>query len=182
MSRTTGLLVGGVVILAAGAVWASSRPRAEVVVMHLVDALDQAEQRPSPEAFSAVAARLDGVEHRAILATQQSRLTWSLDVPARAWLRVALALREDAWQIEGDGVLFQVGVSDGEAYIELFNLMVNPYRNPVDRAWHEVVLDLGDFSGRQVDVIFNTRASAPGAPQDVRGDFALWGEPRLVAR
>lgn len=182
MSRPWALLAGGAVIGGAALVWWSAAPRGEVVVLDLVEALPSATRSPAPDVFAAVQARLGDDTRPAILTTGASRLTWRVDVPDDAWLRLALALREDAWQIEGDGVFFQVGVSDGTEYVELFSLMVNPFRHEMDRGWHELALDLGEYAGRPIDVIFNTRASAPDAPVDTRGDLALWGAPRIVAR
>jgi hypothetical protein len=180
MTRPISVLAGILLCVGAIVIWRTAAAPAEVLVMDLVEALPQADRRPSADAFSAVTATLDGRTRPAILVTRPSRLTWTVDVPDDAWLRLALALREDAWQIEGDGVLFQVGVSDGDDFTELFSLMVNPFRNPEDRAWHELALDLGTYAGRTVDIIFNTRSSAPEAGDDVRGDFALWGAPVLV--
>jgi hypothetical protein len=182
MTRRFGLLAGSALLAAVALAWWMGRPGAETVAVDLVAALPEADRGTTPDAFSAVDATLDGVTRRAILVTQPSRLTWTVDVPDAAWLRLAIALREDAWHIEGDGVLFLVAVSDGAEYVELFSLMVNPFRNEMDRAWHELALDLGDYAGRTVDLIFNTRSSAPEAPADPRGDFALWGAPRIVAQ
>jgi hypothetical protein len=93
------------------------------------------------------------------------------------------SLRQDAWAVEGDGVLFQVGVSDGSEFTELFSLVVNPYANPADRNWHDLFVDLSGYAGQRVDLIFNTRAGPPDPPSDDRrGDAALWAEPKIVTR
>lgn len=169
--------------MAAALFWLASSARAERPVLDLLDALPDATLRPSADGFSVIDATLDGATRRALLTTSASRATWRVDVPPRSWLRLAVGLRDDAWSIEGDGVLFQVGISDGQAFDELFSLVVNPYRNAADRTWHELVLDLDSYAGRSVDVILNTRSGPPDPPStDTRGDLALWGAPRIVAR
>jgi hypothetical protein len=184
MTRPARLLAWSALIVAVVVGWLAMRPGGERVALDLVSALPDAERRPSPDAFSVVDTSLGGVSHQAILVTQPSRLTFHVaDVPDGAWLRLYIGQREDSWQIEGDGTLFQVGVSDGQQFEELFSLVVNPYRNESDRGWHELVLDLDEYAGRSVDVILNTRSGPPDPPaEDTRGDFALWGAPRIVAR
>lgn len=183
MTRPVRLLLWGLVPAAVVLVWLGGGARADRPVLDLLESLPDATLRPSADGFSVIDATLDGTTHRALLTTQASRATWQVEVPARSWLRLAIGLREDAWTIEGDGVLFQVGVSDGQAFDELFSLVVNPYRNPADRGWHELVLDLDGYAGRTVDVILNTRSGPPDPPSaDTRGDLALWGVPRIVTR
>jgi hypothetical protein len=100
-------------------------------------------------------------------------------VPDNGWLRVSLGILEQGWTMPGDGVLFSVGVSDGMAYDEMLSLTLNPFANASDRRWNDISLDLSPYAGETVDVIFNTRSG----PQDDRnGDFAAWGEPRVVAQ
>jgi hypothetical protein len=138
-------------------------------------------KRPAPAAFSVIDATLSGETRRALFSEPDSRVGWSVAVPADAWLKVAIGLKEDAWTVPGDGVLFQIGVSTGQQYDELLSLMLNPHGNPGDRGWHDLVLDLSPYAGQTVDVVMNTLHSAPGR-RDEAGDLALWGEPRLVVR
>lgn len=177
MSRQIHLLATSLLLAAASACGGSG----DRVVVDLVDALPQATRGPSPDAFSVVDATLNGDSRRAILVEQPSRLTWRIDVPDGAWLTLAFGIREDAWMIEGDGVLFQVGISDGDEWTELFSLVANPFANPSDRRWHDLEVDLSSYAGRSVDLIFNTRPGPPDPPSDDRrGDAALWAEPRVV--
>ena len=130
-----------------------------------------------------VDATLGGQRERAILTRQPSRIKYNLTVPDEAWLKFSLGLLEESWTVQGDGVLFQIGVSSGPEYVELLNLVVNPYGNPSDRGWQPLVLDLSQFAGENVDLIFNTYSSpAPNTGKDSNGDAALWGAPRIVIR
>ena len=106
-------------------------------------------------------------------------------MPDDAWLKVKLGLKEEAWTMQGDGVLFLIGVATSSGFDQLYTLVVNPFGNASDKGWKEVVLDLSTYAGETVDLVFNTRSSAPPAPgtaptDDRNGDMALWGAPRIV--
>ena len=58
---------------------------------------------------------------------------------------------------------------------------MNPYGNPADRKWNEVLLDLSTYAGQTVHIVFKTNSSGPGK-DDRNGDLAVWGEPRIVIR
>ena len=167
--------------------------RGERVVVDLVEAFPTALQRPSPEVFEVLQATIKGETRPAILVKTPvlgSRITWKVEVPPSGWLKVGAAVREDAWTVAGDGVMFYIGISYNKSgqgtYEELTSFLVNPYGNPADREWHDVTVDLGPHAGTAVELIFNTRSSysPPGAPprDDRNGDFALWGAPRITAR
>ena len=103
-------------------------------------------------------------------------------MPNDGWLKVALGLKPEAWEKEGNGVYFFVGVSDGHAYEDLFTQTVNPFRNPSERRWIPVMVDLSAYAGQDMEIIFNTRASGPGQGADPRHDLPLWGAPEIVTR
>ena len=137
--------------------------------------------------FEVVDATLAGERLPSIFAKQPSRAGWSITVPDDAWLKVKLGLKEEAWTVQGDGVLFMVGVSTGSRFDELYTLVVNPFGNPSDKGWKEIVLDLSPYAGETVDLIFNTHPSPPPAPgtpptDDRNGDLPLWGAPRIVVQ
>ena len=43
-------------------------------------------------------------------------------------------------------------------------------------------MDLSQYAGSQVDLIFNTNASLPGQGDDAAFDWAVWGEPEIFIR
>jgi hypothetical protein len=186
MTRSTRLLVGGLVIVVALAVWLFYRRGGDNVAIDLIAQFPSAKiKAPNPEVFEVIDATLGGERLRAIFAKQQSRAAWSVTVPDDAWLKVKIGLKEEAWTTQGDGVYFFVGVSYSSKYEEVFSLVVNPFGNPSDRGWKEVVVDLSPYAGETIDLIFNTRASPPPAPGtpptlDLNGDLPLWGAPRII--
>ena len=95
---------------------------------------------------------------------------------------MALGLKPEAWDKEGNGVYFFVGVSDGRAYEDLFTQTVNPYKNPSERRWIPVMVDLSAYAGQDMEIVFNTRESGPKDGPDARNDLPLWGAPEIVTR
>jgi hypothetical protein len=75
-----------------------------------------------------------------------------------------------------------VGFSDGRAFDQLFTQHVHPYANEGDRRWITSMVDVSNYAGEEVDLIFNTFASPPGRGSDQRADLALWGQPQIVIR
>jgi hypothetical protein len=171
-------------VVALAVAYFALRPSGDRVAIDLIEQLPMAkDRRPSADVFSVVDATLAGKREQAILTKQPSRIKYNVTVPDEAWLKFSLGLLEESWTIPGDGVLFQIGVSSGPEYVELLSLVVNPYGNPTDRGWQPLVLDLSQFAGENVDLIFNTYASPPPNPdRDHNGDAALWGAPRIVIR
>lgn len=166
-----------------GLLWARMRPADEAVAVDLIERFPTAEiKRPSAETFARADVTLAGVSRRAIVPSGPSRLGFRVTVPDSAWLDLSIGMREEAWTVEGDGVLFLVGVSDGQKFDELMSLVMNPFANPADRGWHALQLDLSPYAGKSVDVIFNTFSSPPKGGDDRRGDSPLWAEPRIVTR
>lgn len=189
MTRQTWYLIGGVVV--AVAAWFLLNPSGgEHVSANLVDQFANAvEKRPNPDVFSIADATLGGVTKRAIVVKEPtgaglpgSRLKYSVTVPEDGQLRFSLGIQESEWTKPGDGVLFRVLVSAGTAQSEVMNVQLNPFGNPADRGWHDLTVDLAEYSGETVELFFNTNASPPSRPQkdDFNGDIALWGDPRVV--
>ena len=129
---------------------------------------------------------LNGEKKRSIVIPpgggNSSRLIWKVRMPDDAWLRVSLGMKPEAWDKEGDGVLFRVGVSDGRTYDELFTQHVNAFGNPAERRWIPVMVDLSAYAGEEVDLIFNTNSSPKDKGDDPRNDHALWGGPEVIVR
>lgn len=159
------------------------RPWEGGVSMDLVADLPKAiEQRPEPSAFSAIDAIQNGVWKRSIYVIQPSRLVYRLeDVPAKAWLRVDMGIRESAWRRPNDGVLFVVSVKPNGARLrEMISIVINPFSNEADRQWQQVQFDLNPWAGQSLDVYLETRAPHEGA--DLQNHLALWGAPAIITK
>jgi hypothetical protein len=181
MSRNRLLLVVAAIVVVGLGGWFYLRSSGENVAIDLIGQYPGAKKQPNAEAFSIISAKLNDESKRAIFTKDLAgtRLTWRVTVPDRAWLKTGLGLAQDAWKTPGDGVLFMIGVSDGKTYDELLSLTVNPFNNASDRRWNDISLDLSQYAGETVDVIFNTRS---GPKDDRNGDSAVWGDPRIIVR
>jgi hypothetical protein len=183
MSKPGTAALAAVVMLAVAAGGCTRVPES---AMDLIDAFDEAEKRavqPIEEAFAVREVEIDGERRRVIAAHPQSRIIWRFTMPRHALLQTWLAVEPEVWGLEGDGVQFRIGVSDGRQYDELLRQHVDPMNRPGDRRWIPVTLDLSEYQGHAVELIFNTDHSPPDVPVDPRNDRAVWGEPAiLVAR
>ena len=148
----------------------------------LIATFESAQKRPAGGTFEIVDADLNGDTKRAIFTAPASRIIWKIRIPDDGWLMVALGMKPESWDKEGDGVLFRIGVSDGRVFEDLLTHHIDPFHNKGDRRWVPVVVDLSAYAGEEVEVIFNTNVSVPGKPDDGRGDTALFGAPEIVIR
>jgi hypothetical protein len=168
------------------ALWLWRRSRGESVAVDLVAQFPTAEKRaagPLEVVFQAGEQQVAGERKSGIFMHPTSRLIYKgVLIPEDARLRAWIGVKDDAWDKPGDGVLFRFGVSDGRDYEELFNQHVDPANNSGDRKWIPVDVDLSAYSGRQVDLIFNTNTSPPNRGDNSAYDFAVWGTPQLVVR
>ncbi|HOG29792.1 MAG TPA: hypothetical protein PLN93_02410 [Vicinamibacterales bacterium] len=174
------------VVVAAAAFW-MLRQGGGAVPIDLVAQLDDAQKQttwaePGDAPFTVSDVTLQGETHRAIFAPPFSRIRWKVEVPRRGTLELYFGMREDAWEAEGNGAQFRVGVSDGRTYEEYLKEVVNPQARERDRRWLSASIDLSAYEGQLVEINLNTDPGPPRDDRDRRNDFALWGEPRLVGR
>ena len=179
MKMNRAVLTAVVLILVAAAGWWVFR-RGSAERIDLISQFDSALKAGGT--YTVVDATLAGETKKAILAPPNGRLTFKVRVPDDGWLKVSLGLKPEAWEKEGNGVYFFAGVSDTRAFEKLFEQTLNPFKNPSERRWISVMVDLSAYAGEDMEVILNTRASAGGQPPDDRNDLPLWGAPEIVRR
>src|SRR5579871_1597044 len=150
------------------------------LIVNFVDTLPTAKKQPNDAVFQRIDATIGSETKPAVFVTGPSRLTYAhVAIPEKAWLRVSLALKPEAWSMDGDGVTFFIIVSDGKNPESVLTRDIDPHSVSADRAWHDELIDLSDYGGETIDIIFNTRSGPRG---DSKDDLALWGAPRLVVR
>ena len=181
MKRTWVIVLAVVVIVAVGYWWMSRRGGDQGI--DLVQAFRAAEKRtpldPSA-AFSMEPQTIKGESKPSIYAHPPSRIIFrDVVVPDHARLELSLGIKEDAWPKGTDGVYFRVGVSYDGVYKDLLTRHVDPYRVEGDKGWVPVSLDLSDYAGKTVNVVFNTQESVPGVQPNALYDFAVFGAPRI---
>jgi hypothetical protein len=189
MKRSLWPLVGGLVLVVGLLGWYFFKRGADNIAIDLVAQFPDAIKQQDPTKFSVVSATLHGDTKQAILVTEDTpeccpatRLKYKLTVPDNAWLRVGLGLKEEAWTQQGDGVLFRVTVSVGSTNDLLLSMHVDPFNNSADREWKDVFLDMSEYAGENVELIFLTNSSVQGGGDNRTGDLALWGAPRIVVK
>ncbi len=185
MSRNRAIAAIAIVaVVGLAVVWYVRRGGETPPVIDLVEQLSAAERRPAdaaPDVFAVKNEKVAGETKRAIYVQPPTRITWKVTLPNDGWLRTAIAVDEQAWDKDGDGVLFMIGISNGDRYDALLEQHLDPHASRADRRWVPVMLDLSAYSGKQVNIIFNTRTSIRGG-DDRRNDFAYWGAPAVCLR
>jgi hypothetical protein len=179
MKMNRAVLTAVVVVVLAAAGWYLFR-RGSADRVDLVAQFEKAKKQGGE--FTLIDATLAGETKKAIAAPANARLTFHVRVPEDGWLKVSLGMKPESWTIEGNGSYFYAGVSDGRSFEKLFEQTLNPFKNPSERRWIPVTVDLSAYAGEEMDIILNTVASGPGGPPDVRGDMPLWGAPEIVRR
>jgi len=105
-----------------------------------------------------------------------SRASYTVTLPDEpAVLCFGMGLHPMTWSWGGDGVTFEVFVDDGGGEQQLLAKRLDI---PATReGWHEKQVDLGSYAGRTVTL---TLSVIPGPAWEMTGDWAGWGEPRIV--
>src|SRR5215204_4393315 len=179
MKSSRAVLTAVVMIIVVAAGWFVFR-RGGAERVDLLTQYEQAQKKGGT--FTLADATLAGETKKAIAAPANGRIIFHVRVPEDGWLKVSLGLKPEAWAVEGNGVYFYAGVSDGRSFEKLFDQTLNPFANASERRWIPVTVDLSAYAGEEMDIIFNTVASGPGGPPDDRGDMPLWGVPEIVRR
>lgn len=180
MKMNRAVLTAVVIVVLAAAGWYMFR-RGSAERIDLLARFDQA-TKDGAGPYTIVDATLAGETKKAILAPPNGRIHFKIRVPEDGWLKVSLGMKPESWDKEGNGVYFFAGVSDGRAFERLFEQTLNPFKNPSERRWIPVTVDLSAYAGEEMDVILNTRSSADRLPPDDRNDLPLWGAPEIVRR
>jgi hypothetical protein len=103
-------------------------------------------------------------------------VTYALTLPeGPVCLRFDSMMHPDSWRWGGDGATFVVEIDAGNGPTPIFEGYIS--NQPADLRWHETVLDLSRFAGQSISL---TLRSAPGPAQDFTGDWAMWGQPRII--
>ncbi|MGH7799254.1 MAG: hypothetical protein ACREOW_01320 [Thermodesulfobacteriota bacterium] len=107
-----------------------------------------------------------------------SQITYKLTLPEKAHLTFGLGLNPRSWGPDkGDGVLFEVLVKDGGEERKLFSKYIDPKNNIEDRKWHDEMVDLSVYGGKEINLSFVT---TPGPNNNTDYDWAGWSNPKLI--
>jgi len=88
-------------------------------------------------------------------------------------LKFSIGTSPEAWEEEGDGVLFEIYINEDI----VFSKYIDPKNNFSDRKWHNFELDLSGYAGRNVQIKFATSGGSNNIETD---DYSLWGDLILI--
>lgn len=116
-----------------------------------------------------------------LFAHPHSWISYNVALPEKPTLMFGIGMAPAVWDVsKGDGVNFNIYVMLPEAPDQLnlvYHRYLDPKNNQDDRQWVDERLDLSQYGGREVKVIFETDAG-PNGNSDF--DWAGWSRPVLV--
>jgi hypothetical protein len=158
--------------------------RGRKIYADLIENLDHAEvSQPEAGYVKPIYFTMDEDSRKTLQEHPPSRVMYHLTIPPRARFEAAVALHPAVWdKALGEGVIFELYVTPtriigkGKRRL-LFSRHLDPKQKTQDRCWIEVEADLGEFSGKTVDLELVTRMQ-----NDSESDFntAGWANPMIV--
>jgi len=140
--------------------------------------LPQAKKRaPGPQYVGATLVRVHRDVRPAILIHPNAEVGYRLAVRPNSKLSFAITTSPDDWERHGSGVRFQVEARWGLwNKKELFAREIDPRARKEHRAWFDCQVDLSEFAGQTIELIFRTRITAE------RHDYcsSYFGNPIVV--
>jgi tetratricopeptide (TPR) repeat protein len=111
-----------------------------------------------------------------------SQVTYLVPIPKNSTLFFGLGIDPVTWTYDkGDGIEYSIYIKrlhEPNKLYRLFNNYYDPKRKPEDRKWSDHSLDLSDFGGETIHLIFETK---PGPRGDNNYDWGGWSMPVLIS-
>ena len=102
----------------------------------------------------------------------------NISIPEKAKLKFSIALDPQVWDPDkGDGVTFEIYAKENGTEKLLFSKYIDPKYNPAERKWNDFEVDLSEYAGKNIKLIFST---LPGPNNDTSWDWGWWGAPMIV--
>lgn len=150
------------------------------VLTSLIDEFEHASiQAPDVSYVYPTTMTLNSDTRNTIFAHPESNITYRLIIPPLARLAFGIGFTPEAWLTGGEignGVRFSVYVENETRKELIFSRYIDPKNSRADRNWFDFDLDLSEWSGQEVDLIFVTQAGPSG---DNTNDWAGWSEPKI---
>jgi ABC-type polysaccharide/polyol phosphate transport system ATPase subunit len=119
---------------------------------------------------------VNSVPRKVIFAHAPSSITYSVSVEPGSSLSFAIGIMPGAWEKIPQGVKFDIIILSEGIVINIFSRILQPKRNIGDRGWHNFILPLEQFSGKQISIIFSTT----GSGDDLSYAWSAWGWGKIV--
>jgi arylsulfatase A-like enzyme len=118
--------------------------------------------------------RINDTVLRTLPASPPSRLSYAVDVGKD--MRLAFSCGIPPERHGEPGVEFLVKIKHGSREDVVFQSTLEPIARPTHRKWVAADVDLAAYTGRSVEIVFETR----GFAKDSSGRAAFWGAPALT--
>jgi len=112
---------------------------------------------------------------------EQSRISFgNIIIPKNSTLNFSIALDPQVWsQDKGDGVQFDIYISQNETESMIFSAYIDPKNNQDSRRWNDFEIDLSKYANTNVTIIFSTLPGY-GNGSNYNYDWAWWGKPIII--
>lgn len=143
--------------------------------------LDEAEiVAPEKEYVRPTSFTINGETRDAFLEHPDSLVTFKkVPIYRNARLSFGVGINDDAWDKEGDGVLFEIILTDEKSKRHtLYSQYLDPKNNSKDRKWFDEELDIKAFEGKKVSFTFKTSSGPKG---NNAFDWSGWSEPQILS-
>jgi ABC-type polysaccharide/polyol phosphate transport system ATPase subunit len=141
-------------------------------VYNFIDHLAEAEKKmQTPESIREVRIDVKNTPRRTIFAHPPSELCYRVHVNPGSVLSFAIGIYPSAYDFIVHGVRFTVRIDDDEVFCRT----LEPKKNKSDQGWHNQMISLSEYEGREVSVRFITE----GSGRDVSNCWGGWGWPSL---
>jgi len=150
-------------------------------VYNFLDHLDEAEIiTAKKEHVKRSAFTIGGSTRKVLYAHPVSQVTFrEIPIDKNSRLTFGIGINEPAWEKGGDGVLFEIFITDEKSKKHsIYSRYIDPKNNLGDRKWLDVVVDLKAFEGEKVSFTFKTSS---GPKENKASDWAGWNEPRIIS-
>ena len=124
---------------------------------------------------------IDGEMRSALFQHPTSQVSYSVNLTKHAYMYFGLGMDPVDWSVnKSDGVEYNIYVrshDEPDGQYQVFHRYLDPSKSPEDRHWIDQVVDLSDYGGQAVDIIFE---ALPGPAGNDSFDWGGWSSPVLV--
>jgi len=146
-------------------------------VYNFVQNLDAAKvTAPSAITVHEQTIEINSSPRKVIFAHPPSEILYSVLLPPGSCLAFAIGIMPGAWDKIPQGVKFDVDVLLEGVKENVFSRVLQPGRNAGDRGWHNFLIPLAQFFGKDVSIILKTS----GSDEDLSYCWAAWGWIKIV--
>jgi hypothetical protein len=107
---------------------------------------------------------INGDRRRILFEHPPATVKYGVKVPAEGKILFSIGEEPSAWQLPGEGTIFEIAVGDTLANAKLkYRRYYDPKHNPSDRRWVEGAADLSTYAGKVVNIFFITKSGPEGS-------------------